>query len=61
MKRIKPINTSYDGCAFAIVTRYEGRAYLRSMTSGGGYYPATGVIEIIEDGENAESPIGDYL
>ena len=36
MKRmIKPINVTADGCAFTIVTRYEGRAYLKSMTGGG--------------------------
>lgn len=46
MKTMKPINTTADGCAFAIVTRYEGRAYLKSLTSGGGYYPATGVLEV---------------
>lgn len=35
MRMIKPINTTSDGCAFAIVTRYEARAYIKSMTSGG--------------------------
>ena len=34
MKKIVPINTTADGCAFTIVTRYEGRAYLKSMTGG---------------------------
>ena len=34
MKRIVPINTTSDGCAFTIVARYEGRAYLKSMTGG---------------------------
>lgn len=29
------MNVTDDGCAFTIVTRYEGRAYLKSMTSGG--------------------------
>ena len=37
MKKTKPINTTSDG-----------RAYLKSMTGGGGYYPCTGVLEIIE-------------
>lgn len=37
MKKIVPINTTADGCAFTIVTRYEGRAYLKSMTGGGLY------------------------
>ena len=46
MKKIVPINVTSEGCAFTIVTRYEGRAYLKSMTSGGGYYPCTGVLEI---------------
>lgn len=49
-----PLNVTDEGCAFAIVTRYEGRAYLRSMTSGGGYYPATGVLEVI-DNENKDT------
>ena len=49
MKMIKPFNITDEGCAFAIVTRYEGRAYLKSMTSGGGYYPCTCVIEFYED------------
>ena len=57
MKRQIPINTTSDGCAFTIVTRYEGRAYLKSMTSGGGYYPCTGVMEIY-DGE-VEDTAGD--
>lgn len=34
MKKVLPINTTADGCAFTIVTRYEGRAYLKSMTGG---------------------------
>ena len=46
MKKKIPINVTDEGCAFAIVTRYEGRCYLKSMTSGGGYYPATGVLEL---------------
>jgi len=40
-KRV-PINTTADGCAFTIVTRYEGRAYLKSMTGGAGIIPARG-------------------
>ena len=35
MKKKMPINVTSDGCAFTIVTRYEGRAYLKSMTGGG--------------------------
>ena len=34
MRKAIPINTTSDGCAFTIVTRYEGRAYLKSMTGG---------------------------
>ena len=49
MKQI-PTQTDQDGCAYnTIVSRYEGRAYLKYMTSGGGYYPATGVIEVYEE------------
>lgn len=51
MKKVIPINTTADGCAYTIVSRYEGRAYLKTLTSGGGYYPATGVMEI-EDGDD---------
>jgi hypothetical protein len=36
--KIEPINTTPDGCAFTIVTRYEARAYLKGMTSGGGTF-----------------------
>ena len=46
-----PTQTDADGCAFTLVARYEGRANLKCMTSGAGYYPATGVIELIEDEE----------
>lgn len=41
-KTVKPINTTADGCAFTIVTRYEGRAYLKSMTGGGRILPLHG-------------------
>ena len=34
MKKTIPINVTSDGCAFTIVTRYEARAYLKSMTGG---------------------------
>ena len=43
-----PINTTPDGCAFTIRTGYERHAYLNGMTRGGGFYPATGVLEITE-------------
>lgn len=36
MKKILPLNTTPDGCAFTIVTRYEARCYLECMTRGGG-------------------------
>lgn len=49
MRRLIPINTTCDGCAFTIVGRYEGRAYIQYMTQGGGNYPATGVLEIWEE------------
>ena len=53
MKQI-PTQTDAEGCAFTIVARYEGRANLKCMTSGAGYYPATGVIEIYEEGYSME-------
>ena len=43
MKR-KPINTTSDGCSFAIRARYDA-CNLDALTSGGGYYPCTGVME----------------
>ena len=43
------INTTPEGYAFAIRTGYERHAYLNGMTRGGGFYPATGVMEVIED------------
>lgn len=55
MKKIVPLNTTGEGCAFTIVTRYEARAYLKGMTSGGGYYPCTGVLEIISDGDTEDT------
>ena len=36
MKKIVPLNTTADGCAFTIVARYDGRACLDGMTRGGG-------------------------
>lgn len=49
MKKITPINITSDGCAFAIRTGYQRHACLNGMTRGGGFYPATGVMEIYED------------
>lgn len=48
MKKIIPINVTAERCAFAIRTGYERHAYLNGMTRGGGFYPATGVLEIYE-------------
>ena len=48
MKKIVPINTTSDGCAFTLVARYEGRCNLKCLTGGGGYFPATGVFEVID-------------
>jgi hypothetical protein len=39
MKKMIPINTTSDGCSFTIVSRYDGRAYLKSMTGGGRILP----------------------
>lgn len=50
MKKLIPVNVTSDGCAFTIVARYDGRAsYLKSLMGGGGFFPATGVLEIITD------------
>ena len=48
-----PMNTTSEGCAFAIRTGYERHAYLNGMTRGGGFYPATGVMEIYETEEDS--------
>lgn len=54
MKKLLPINVTEEGCAFTIRARYDG-ACLKSLTSGGGYYPNTGVMEIYEsDGDSDE-------
>ena len=51
MRRIV-INTTSEECAFAIRTGYERHAYLNGMTRGGRFYPATGVLYVIEDEED---------
>lgn len=48
MRIVKPINVTSDGCAFTVRARYDG-ACLKSLTGGGGFFPNTGVVEIIED------------
>ena len=48
MKTDIPTNVTVDGCAYTIRARYDG-ACLESLTSGGGYDPQTGVIEIVEE------------
>lgn len=55
MKKIIPLNTTSDGCAFTIVTRYEGRAYLKSMTGGGRILPlhgSSGVVGYINSSQD---------
>ena len=47
MKKLIPTNTTADGCACTIVSRYEGRAAnVKWLTSGMKFYPATGVFRI---------------
>ena len=48
-KMTMPINVTDEGYAFTIRTGYERHAYLNGMTRGGGFYPATGVLEIYEE------------
>ena len=57
MKKI-PINVTDDGCAFALRTGYERHAYLNGMTRGGGFYPATGVLEIYESMDHPDERKG---
>lgn len=54
-KTTMPINVTDEGCAFALRTGYERHAYLNGMTRGGGFYPATGVLETYEDTEDTSS------
>lgn len=48
MKKIIPINTTADGLAFAIRAKYYG-TNLKMLTSGGGFYPSTGVMEVTQE------------
>lgn len=41
MKKILPINTTADGCAFTVRARYDG-ACLKSLTGGGRILPEYG-------------------
>lgn len=34
MRKIEPLNTTADGCAFTIVTRFEARCYLSCFCGG---------------------------
>ena len=52
MKKIIPTNTTAEGLAFTVRTGYERHAYFNGMTRGGKFYPATGVLELIEDGDS---------
>lgn len=47
--KVIPLNTTSEGCAFALRTGYERHAYLNGMTRGGKFYPATGVLEVYEE------------
>lgn len=42
------MNTTSDGCAFTVTARYEG-VYVKSLLGGGGFFPRTGVLEVIDD------------
>lgn len=53
MKKIYPINVTSERLSFAIRARYDA-ANLDALTSGGGYYPCTGVIEIEYKDEDAK-------
>lgn len=41
-----PIDTTMDGCAFALRCGYDHDVYPRNIGKGGEHYPATSVIEI---------------
>ncbi len=43
MKKLIPVNVTSDGCAFTIVSRYDGRAsYLKSLMGGVDFSPLRG-------------------
>ena len=43
-----PIDTTDDGCAFALRVGYDAKCYAKNLGTGGGHYPATAVIVIWE-------------
>ena len=45
----KPINTTADGCAYGVKESYFKNASLTTLTGGGGHYPCTGVLEVVDD------------
>ena len=51
MKQI-PTNAPY-GIAFAL-TAHQGGVTAKHLTSGGGYYPTTGIIVIIDEHTNPD-------
>ncbi len=51
-RKTGPINTTGDGCAFAVTAAMPLRAGITNLLCGGGHYPSTGVIEIIDDKED---------
>lgn len=48
---IIPINVTRGGCAFAVKASYFKNAALTTLTGGGGHYPVTGVLEIVDSDE----------
>lgn len=48
------MNTTFDGCAFAVKASYFKNASLTTLVNGGGHFPCTGVMEIYgrEDNED---------
>ena len=43
-----PIDTTDNGCAFALRVGYDAKCYAGNVGTGGGHYPATAVIVIYE-------------
>ena len=44
-----------NGIAFAL-TAHQGGVTAKHLTSGGGYYPTTGIIVIIDEHTNSDKP-----
>lgn len=54
-RRMTPVNTTSEGCAFAVTTTMPLRAGITNLLCGGGHYPSTGVMEEYDDEEDTKT------